>query len=79
MKTALVGLVVAALAGPALAQAEAPAKDPDQVICKHEKKVNSRFTTQTCHTRADWDAIAEANKRAFGEQRDRPSIVPPGK
>ena len=48
--------------------------DPDEMICKREKKVNSRFTTQTCHTRAQWAAIAEQNKRDYAESRDRPSI-----
>ena len=81
MKTALAAtaLGLATIAMPGLAQDQDPAKDPDQLICKIEKKVNSRFTTKTCHTRAEWDAISEANKRAYAEQRDRPSIVPPGK
>jgi hypothetical protein len=79
MKFALAGLALAAVAFPAIAQTDAPAKDPDQVICKQEKKPNSRFTTKTCHTRAEWNAIAEQNKRAYSEQRDRPAIVPPGK
>jgi len=81
MKIAVAGLVLgfAVIAVPVLAETQGPAKDPDEVICKREKKVNSRFTTKTCHTRAEWDAISEANKRDFVEQRDRPSIVPPGK
>ena len=77
--SAAMALSLAALAAPVLAQTQDPAKDPNEQICKVEKKVNSRFTTKTCHTRAEWDAISEANKRAYSEQRDRPSIVPPGK
>lgn len=81
MKTVVAGMVLgfAVIAVPVLAENQNPAKDPDELICKREKKVNSRFTTKTCHTRAEWDAISEANKRDYAEQRDRPSIVPPGK
>lgn len=79
MNKVIAGIVVCAAltTGPVLAQTQAPAKDRDQMICKQEKKVNSRFTTRTCHTRAQWDEIAEINKRNYAEQRDRPSIVPP--
>ena len=53
---------------------KAPAKDPNQQICKREKKPNSRFTTKTCFTRAQWAEMAEVNKRAYAESRDRPTI-----
>ena len=60
---------------PVAATAQDTAKnDPDQIVCKREKKVNSRFTTKTCYTRAQWAAMAEQNKRDFGETRDRPNI-----
>lgn len=59
---------------PLLAADREGTDDPDQVICKREKKVNSRFTTRTCHTRAQWAAIAEQNKRDYAETRDRPKI-----
>ena len=72
---ARIALGLALVATPAVAVAQDQAKaDPDQVVCKREKKVNSRFTTKTCYTRAQWAAIAEQNKRDFAEQRDRPAI-----
>jgi hypothetical protein len=75
---ASMALGLAVIAVPTLGQNQNRAKDPDQPICKIEKKVNSRFTRKVCHTRAEWEAISEANKRDYVEQRDRPSIVPPG-
>ena len=70
-------LALVMVAGQALAQAEVPAKDPDEVVCKREKKVNSRFTTKTCLTRGQWEAIAEANKRDFAENQSRHKIFVP--
>ena len=48
--------------------------DPDKLICKQEKKPNSRFTAKTCFTRAQWDEMSEQNKRSYSETRDRPTI-----
>jgi hypothetical protein len=64
---------ILALATPAQAKTTS-ANDPDKIVCKREKRSNSRFTQQTCHTRAQWLAIAEEQKRAYAEQRDRPVI-----
>jgi hypothetical protein len=75
MAVAAVALSLAVIAGPVLAQVEAPARDPEEIVCKREKKVNSRFTTKTCLTRAQWDAIAEANKRDFADNQSRHKIV----
>ena len=79
MKIAVAGLMLgfAVIAVPVLAQADAAPKDPDEVICKREKKVNSRFTTKTCLTRGQWDEIAEANKRDFAENQSRHKIFIP--
>ena len=58
------------------ASAQTPGKsDPDEIVCKREKKVNSRFTTKTCLTRAQWNEIAEANKRDYAENQSRHNIV----
>ena len=79
MKTAVAGLALgfAVIALPVLAQTPEPAKDPNEQICKREKKVNSRFTTKTCLTRGQWEAIAEANKRDFAENQSRHKIFVP--
>lgn len=66
-----------ALAATAVAATAAPSdvtRDPNEVVCKRDKRVNSRVPTRVCHTRSEWDAIAEENKRAYAEQRDRPVI-----
>ena len=77
MKIAVAALAfgVAILTVPAVADDQEPAKDPNEQICKREKKVNSRFTTKTCLTRGQWEAIAEANKRDFAENQSRHKIV----
>lgn len=50
---------------------ETPKARPDEVVCKQEKKVNSRFTTKSCFTRAQWAERAERDKRDFGENQSR--------
>lgn len=67
--------VVSLPAAPALASAEPKAKDKrDEVVCKRQKRTDSRFTKKTCHTRAQWNEIAEQNQRDFAAQRGRPVI-----
>ena len=75
---ASMALALAMIAGPVLALAEGLANDRDEVVCKREKKVNSRFTTKTCLTRGQWEEIAEANKRDFAENQSRHKISVPG-
>ena len=48
--------------------------DRDEVVCKHQKRTDSRFTTKTCRTRAQWDEMAEQQKRDYAETRNRPVI-----
>ena len=72
----LVGLALAA--GPAWAAEEpAPAEkaDKDKVICKERTKVNSRFTTRQCMTKAEWDQQTETARSAFAQIYDRPMVV----
>ena len=42
-------------------------KDPNQIVCKSKSKVGTRFPTKTCRTWAEWEKIAEENKRAGAE------------
>ena len=58
----------------ALAQGEPNKTDPDALVCKNQKKTGTRFATKICHTRKQWEEIAEANKRGFAESRDRPAV-----
>ena len=32
-------------------------------ICRSEETTGSRFSKQTCHTKEEWNQIAEANRR----------------
>lgn len=48
--------------------------DGDKMVCKLASQTMSRFKKKTCHTRRQWDRMAEESRRAYGEQRDRPVI-----
>ncbi len=76
MTKILAGLTlgVALLATPLAAASNTAQQDPNEVVCKREKKVNSRFTTKTCYTRAEWAARAEQAKRDHAEQRSNHNI-----
>lgn len=50
------------------------AKKGDEIICKREKRLASRFESRICLTRAQWALLAEQHKRAYAETRDRPVI-----
>ena len=57
------------------ALAEEPAKDDrEEMVCKVQKRTDSRFTTKTCRTRAQWQEMAEQQKRDYAETRNRPTI-----
>lgn len=64
-------------AGAVTAADESPKGSPDEVVCKQEKKVNSRFTTKSCFTRAQWAERAERDKRELGENQSRHKIFVP--
>lgn len=45
-----------------------PAESPkDKVVCKSALQTGTRFPKKTCHTVAQWDIIAEENRRTFQE------------
>ena len=50
----------------------APAKKGSDKICKSAPGTGSRVANRICHTRAEWDAIAEENRRSMAEQVNRP-------
>jgi hypothetical protein len=61
-------------AAPAFASTE-PSVDPkDKLICKRTQKTGTRFYTQICKTAAQWDALAEQQKRDLREHIDRPQV-----
>ena len=67
-------LVVAAMTLSAPASAGSETKDGAKLVCKREAKTGTRFPKKTCHTRAQWDQIAEQNKRDAQEMINRPII-----
>lgn len=54
---------------------EAPSVNPkDKMVCKRTQKTGTRFYSQTCKTVAQWDALAEQQRRDLRETVDRPQI-----
>ncbi|MEQ1551598.1 hypothetical protein [Sphingorhabdus sp.] len=46
----------------------------DRMVCKRYKQTGTRFENKVCKTAGEWDAIAEAHRRALAETVDRPQI-----
>jgi hypothetical protein len=72
--TTTLALLAAQAAVPVTAGASRPGLDPAGIVCKTEKKSNSRFTEKTCRSRAEWSALEEAHKRAARELIERPGF-----
>lgn len=78
----MVVLSIAALALPAAAKGQttptnatsARSAEDNQIICKREKKQNSRFEDKTCRTRLQWEQLRLENQRNLKEMIDRPEI-----
>ena len=52
---------------PSEPRATPPAADSEKMICKHQALTGTRFAKKICYTKADWDAKAEADRRALAE------------
>ena len=48
--------------------------ETEDLVCKTQAGTGTRFKKKTCMTRAQWEAIAEQNKRDYAASRDRPTI-----
>lgn len=59
---------------PAPAAEKTGKADGDRLVCRRESKANSRFTTKTCKTAAEWEERAEAARKALAETQQRPMI-----
>lgn len=60
-----------------LAAVQEPPKQPkpeDRLVCRYDARTGTRFKTRVCHTRGEWDAIAESAQRQAHEMADRPII-----
>jgi hypothetical protein len=79
MRAIVLGLSLALAAG-GLASADeateqvrtAPQAKKEKVICKERIKANSRFSTRSCMTAAEWEEQAETARSAFSEVQNRP-------
>ncbi len=50
------------------------AESRDEMVCKAQRRTGTRFATQVCFTRTQWNEISETNKRDYAASRDRPVI-----
>lgn len=76
---AILAVAMASLALPTSVSGQATAAaartaDDNQIICKREKKANSRFEDKTCRTRQQWEQLRLEHQRNMKELIDRPSI-----
>ena len=74
MKWISAAVLVALPLTAAAADQQQPARNPNKVVCKSKPRPNSRFQDKVCRTRAEWEEIAEANKRQAKELMDQPVI-----
>ena len=68
-------MVSAALASSSLivpAGTVAAAPKGSDKVCKTAPGTGSRVANRVCHTKAEWDAIAEENRRSIADQVNRP-------
>lgn len=65
-------LIAVASAGAAQQPQPAAPPKPDKMICKRSAETGSMIPTRKeCHTRAEWDAIAQSARVAGQEMVDR--------
>lgn len=62
-------LCVQAVAPAVAQQAPATKEDPNKKICKRQQVTGSFFMTRECHTKAEWDLLAENARAALMRQR----------
>ena len=76
MRAVVLGVALALASGPALATEAAVDKDADKekIVCKTQRKANSRFNTKLCLTKAEWEFRSEQHRKAFEEIQNRPVI-----
>jgi len=59
------------------AQTTTPVPKKEKKICRREEVTGSMFPKTTCHTKAEWSAIDEANRNGADRMRNDPTL--PGK
>lgn len=75
MKRMILTLVVAMMSASAPAAGDSseadPKQDPNQLVCKKQPRLGTRFVDKICHTRAEWNQITEESRRAAAEMANR--------
>jgi hypothetical protein len=69
-----VSLLAAVPVAASTASEEPAVEAKDKLICKRTQRTGTRFYSQICKTAAQWDALAEQQKRDLREQIDRPQV-----
>jgi hypothetical protein len=59
---------------PIVVEGERIRQSPSQVVCKQTAKTNTRFAKRTCRTRAEWEQIAEQNRRDAEDMINKPGF-----
>lgn len=75
-------ILIAAVAVPIPVQAQTPmtqaaaaqSAEDSRIVCKSEKRPNSRFEDKTCRTKLQWDQIREQHRRDAEEMINGPKI-----
>lgn len=47
----------------------------EKIVCKHQRKTGTRFTTKVCKTAAQWEKMSEVHRAGLKEMVDRPQIL----
>ena len=75
MRKILFSLVAASVAiGPVSVAVAKTSEAQGDKICKRQAKTGTRFASKICYTKAEWEEITEANKRADAEAINRPVV-----
>ena len=75
MRKTLFALVAVSLAsGPAFAGSTKSKDGAQDMVCKRQAKTGTRFASKICYTKAQWEEITEANKRAAAENFNKPAV-----
>lgn len=53
---------------------QAAADDKDRLVCRRETKPNTRFTSKTCKTVAEWEERSKTAQESFEDVRGRPMV-----
>lgn len=76
-RTFLAAAIMTLVATPG-ASKEKKEVDRSEMVCRRDIQTNTRFTKRICHTRDEWEAIAENAKRDASKMINRPAINPVG-